>query len=106
MGYKDLESTAKNILESIPTYAIETSKDFLKKFAREKTRSVLEVLNNSEFIVEKNRVIVVACKKSYTIYGFYYCSCSDFYMKNFVYRRDEFCKHLLAFMCYIATNAR
>ncbi len=105
MGYKDLESTTKNILESIPTYAIERGKDSLKKFAKEKTQSVLEVLHNAEFIVEKNRVIVATCKKSYTIYGFYYCSCSDFYMKNFVHQKNEPCKHLFAFMYYIAINA-
>lgn len=62
----------------------------------------MEVVHNAKFAKRKNHFIVSINNRSYTVYGFYFCSCKDFYMKNLVRNKNQPCKHILALAYHVA----
>ncbi len=62
-----------------------------------KTRSSKRVVESVDFYeVERNKLVLEGIINNYCIYRYFYCSCSDFYMRNIARNGRTPCKHLLA----------
>lgn len=99
MGYKDLESTIQEAAKRL-----QANPEALGELGA-KPEAVLEVLHNGVFVERKSFTVILIHNRSYIVYGYYYCSCRDFYMKNIVGHKNQPCKHMLALACFRATRS-
>ncbi len=98
MTYRDIERAITQFAERQPcTGALDDVRGKDSTVYSSKILSPTDAVESVDFYeVGRNKLVLEGIINNYCIYRYFYCSCSDFYMRNIARNGRTPCKHLLA----------